>query len=161
MSSCPAAPFLETALPVPSPYVRDHNVRDHANPTTGWRVARTNPPSRGSDLQPAPSTHPQEVDFLYLFARHIEWLQHEEPSAAWDILAAAQSLHADTRAHARSLLASSRQLGGLGQGSGSGRVLKQKRSSMRESERESNMNMNMNMIRIKIKIRLKNGTENK
>jgi CRP/FNR family transcriptional regulator, cyclic AMP receptor protein len=98
------------------------------------------PPSRDPDLQPAPSTHPQEVDFLYLFARHIEWLQQEEPSAAWDILAAAQSSHGDTRAHARSLLASSHQLGGLGQGSGSGCVLKQKRSSTRESERESNMN---------------------
>ena len=150
VSPCPAGPFLEAALPVTSPYVRDrdlcdHDLRDHANPATGWRAARTKPPSRDPDLQPAPSTHPQEVDFLYLFARHIEWLQHEEPSAAWDILAAAQSLHADTRAHARALLASSRQLGGLGQGSGSGRVLKQKRSSMRESERESNMNMNMNV----------------
>lgn len=143
VSPCPAGPFLETVLPVPSPYVRDHDVRDHANPTTGWRAARTKPPSRVPDLQPAPSAHPQEVDFLYLFARHIEWLQHEEPSAAWDILAAAQSLHADTRAHARALLASSRQLGGLGQGSGSGRVLKQKRSCMRESEKESNMNLNV------------------
>jgi CRP/FNR family transcriptional regulator, cyclic AMP receptor protein len=143
MSPCPAGPFLEKALPVPSPYVRDHDVCDHANPTTRWRAARTKPPARDPDLQPAPSTHPQEVDFLYLFARHIEWLQHEEPSAAWDILAAAQSLHGDTRAHARALLASSRQLGGLGQGSGSGRVLKQKRSSMRESERESNMDMNV------------------
>jgi len=143
VSPCPAGPFLETALPATSPYVRDHDVRDHANPATGWRAARMKP-SRDPDLQPAPLTHPQEVDPLYLFARHIEWLQQEEPSAAWDILAATQSLHADTRAHARSLLASSRQLGGLGQGSGSGRVLK-KRSSMRESERESNMNMNMNM----------------
>jgi CRP/FNR family transcriptional regulator, cyclic AMP receptor protein len=89
-------------------------------------------PSLGPDLQPIPQTHPHEVDFLYLFARHIEWLQHEEPSAAWDILAAAQSSHGDTRAHARSLLASSRQLGGLGQGSGSGRLTKQKRSTARE-----------------------------
>jgi CRP/FNR family cyclic AMP-dependent transcriptional regulator len=145
VSPCPAGPFLETALPVTSPYVRDHDVRDHANPATGWRAARMKPPSRDPDLQPAPPTHPQEVDPLYLFARHIEWLQQEEPSAAWDILAAAQSTHGDTRAHARSLLASSRQLGGLGQGSGSGRVLKPKRSSMRESERESNTNMNMNM----------------
>ena len=69
---------------------------------------------------------------MYLFARHIEWLQQEEPSAAWDILAAAKSLHGDTRAHARALLASSRQLGGLGQGSGSGRVIKPKRSNTRE-----------------------------
>ena len=140
VSPCPAGPFLETALPASSP-----SVRDHANPATGWRKARMKAPSPAPDLQPAPGTHPQEVDPLYLFARHIEWLQQEEPSAAWDILAAAQSLHGDTRAHARSLLASSRQLGGLGQGSGSGRVLKPKRSSTNESERESNMNMNMNV----------------
>jgi hypothetical protein len=119
VSPCPAGPFLETVLPVSLP-----SVRDHANTATGWRAARIKPPSHGPDLQPAPSAHPQEVDPLYLFARHLEWLQQEEPSAAWDILAAAQSTHGDTRAHARSLLASSRQLGGLGQGSGSGRVMR-------------------------------------
>lgn len=135
VNPCPAGGYRETALPAPHPHLVDH-----ADITTGWSTARTQPPSMarpsmarsflGPDLQPAPSTHPQEVDFLYLFARHIEWLQQEEPSAAWDILAAAQSSHGDTRAHARSLLASSHHLSGLG--SGSGRVTKQKRSTTRE-----------------------------
>jgi CRP/FNR family cyclic AMP-dependent transcriptional regulator len=64
--------------------------------------------------QPQPSPHPQQVDPLYLFACHIEWERREEPSAAWEILAAAQSGHSDTRAHARALLSSSRHLGGTG-----------------------------------------------
>lgn len=51
-------------------------------------------------------------DPLYLFARFLDWEQEEEPSAAWELLAAAQSPHADTRAHARALLATSRHLGG-------------------------------------------------
>lgn len=54
---------------------------------------------------------PEEVDYLYLFARFLDWEQEEEPSAAWDLLAAAKSSHDDTRAHARALLASSRHLG--------------------------------------------------
>ena len=89
-------------------------------------------PLLGPDLQPSPQTDPHEVDCLYLFARHIEWVQQEEPSAAWDLLAAAQSSHADTRAHARSLLASSHHLGGLSHGSASSRLTKQKRSTTRE-----------------------------
>jgi CRP/FNR family cyclic AMP-dependent transcriptional regulator len=48
---------------------------------------------------------------LYLFACHLAWEQREEPSAAWELLAAAQSSHGDTRAHARALLASSHHLG--------------------------------------------------
>lgn len=83
------------------------------------------------ELQPTPKAHLQEVDLLYLFARHIEWLQQEEPSAAWDILAAAQSSHNDTRAHARALLASCHS-GGLGQVAAASRAGKQKRSSAME-----------------------------
>jgi CRP/FNR family transcriptional regulator, cyclic AMP receptor protein len=49
-----------------------------------------------------------EADFLYLFACFAKWEQEEEPSAAWELLAAVQNSHADTRAHARALLASSR-----------------------------------------------------
>jgi CRP/FNR family transcriptional regulator, cyclic AMP receptor protein len=47
---------------------------------------------------------------LYLFARFMDWEQNEEPSAAWEMLAAAQSSHSETRAHARSLLAGSQHL---------------------------------------------------
>jgi CRP/FNR family cyclic AMP-dependent transcriptional regulator len=59
-------------------------------------------------------THPQAVDPLYLFARHLQWEREEEPSAAWDLLAATQSAHGDTRAHARALVARSRHFGGTG-----------------------------------------------
>jgi CRP/FNR family transcriptional regulator len=48
-----------------------------------------------------------EIDPLYLFACHIEWGQRGEPSAAWEIVSAAQSSHEDTRTHARALLATS------------------------------------------------------
>jgi len=68
----------------------------------------------GPDLQPAPEVHPEQADPLYLFACHIEWERREEPSAAWELIAAAQSSHDDTRAHARALLASSHHLGGVG-----------------------------------------------
>lgn len=62
-----------------------------------------------------PSTHPPEVDPFYLFACHVEWERRDDPSAAWELIAAAQSSHSDTRAHARALLASSLHLGGVGQ----------------------------------------------
>jgi CRP/FNR family transcriptional regulator, cyclic AMP receptor protein len=60
------------------------------------------------------TTHPQAVDPFYLFACHLQWEHDEEPSAAWELLAAAQSTHGDTRAHARALLARSRHFGGTG-----------------------------------------------
>jgi len=56
---------------------------------------------------------PSEIDPLYLLACQVEWEQREEPSAAWELLAAAQSTNSDTRAHARALLASSHHLGGI------------------------------------------------
>jgi CRP/FNR family transcriptional regulator, cyclic AMP receptor protein len=92
-----------------------------------------NPQSR--DLQPSTSPHPQEIDPFYLFACHLEWEQREEPGAAWELLAAAQSSHSDTRAHARALLSSSHHLGGLGVGSGW--VNKKKRSTTTEPNMKS------------------------
>jgi CRP/FNR family transcriptional regulator, cyclic AMP receptor protein len=85
------------------------------------------------DLQPSPQTHPQpqEIDPFYLFACHLEWEQREDPGAAWELLAAAQSSHGDTRAHARALLATSHHLGGLGAGSGCAN--KKKRSAATET----------------------------
>jgi CRP/FNR family transcriptional regulator, cyclic AMP receptor protein len=65
----------------------------------------------GVTSQPAPETARQEIDPFYLFACHVEWEKREEPSAAWELLAAAQSSHSDTRAHARALLASSHHFG--------------------------------------------------
>lgn len=74
----------------------------------------------GDSYAPRPAPYlegmpaPGETDPLYLFACHIEWERREEPSAAWELLVAAQSANQDTRAHARALLASSRHLGGVG-----------------------------------------------
>ena len=62
---------------------------------------------------PADRVQPQPIDPLYLFACKLEWERQQEPSAAWELLAAAQSSDSDTRAHARALLASSRELGGM------------------------------------------------
>lgn len=50
------------------------------------------------------------IDLLYLFACHALWEQKAEPSAAWEVLVAARSDDQDTRAHALSLLANSRQM---------------------------------------------------
>jgi CRP/FNR family cyclic AMP-dependent transcriptional regulator len=58
----------------------------------------------------AAAPHPEEIDCLYLFARFLDWEQTEEPTAGWELLEAAKSSHADTGAHARALLASSRHL---------------------------------------------------
>jgi len=60
------------------------------------------------------TSHPEEVDPLYLFACHLEWEKNEEPEAGWELIAAAQSAHNETRSHARALLSGSRHLGGIG-----------------------------------------------
>ena len=118
-------PPLETLAPTdkrPSRSVGDSSV------LTGWSSPAVNQPSPDlpvpvalnpasaalPELQPIPHKHPQQVDPLYLFGCHLEWEQHEEPTAAWELIAAAQSSHSDTRAHARALLAGSRHLGGMG-----------------------------------------------
>lgn len=79
--------------------------RDETLHTSATRLE--NSPSATSEVQAS------EIDPLYLFACWVEWELREEPSAAWDLLAAAQSTHSDTRAHARALLASSHHLGGI------------------------------------------------
>jgi hypothetical protein len=122
VSSSASIPFLHETLPQPKP----HLLGDHSNLATGWSASLIDVPSAAPDLQPCPQTHAQEIDPLYLFACHMAWEREEEPSAAWELLAAAQHSHPDTRAHARALLASSRDRGGLGQGSGSCRIPKPK-----------------------------------
>lgn len=62
-----------------------------------------------SILPLSPSSVPDEsrskaIDPLYLFACQLEWERNNEPSSAWEIIAAAGSPHQDTRAHARGLL---------------------------------------------------------
>ncbi len=53
---------------------------------------------------------PQATDALYLFACQVEWEKRADPSAAWEVISASRSAHADTRAHARSLLERSQQI---------------------------------------------------
>jgi CRP/FNR family transcriptional regulator, cyclic AMP receptor protein len=52
----------------------------------------------------ATTPHAEARDPLYLFACQLEWEQKAEPTAAWEVISAARSSHADTRAHARALL---------------------------------------------------------
>lgn len=70
-------------------------------------------------ILPALQASPSQIDPFYLFACHVEWEQREDPSAGWELISAAQSPDAETRAHARSLLASSRHLTGIGANSSS------------------------------------------
>jgi len=89
---------------------------DHAGLTTGWSAeypitlplpaAAVDPSSALSVL---PSFQPNELDPLYLFGCYTKWELEEEPSAGWELLAAVQSGHSATRAHARALLTKSRQ----------------------------------------------------
>jgi CRP/FNR family cyclic AMP-dependent transcriptional regulator len=47
---------------------------------------------------------------LYLFACQMEWEQSAEPSAGWEVIAAARGLQPEMRVHARSLLERSQQI---------------------------------------------------
>lgn len=65
----------------------------------------------GSASDPEPRTsrilqrnNTELKQFLYLFARQVEWEQHADASAAWEVISAARSSDANLRAHARSLL---------------------------------------------------------
>lgn len=81
-------------------------------------AAATLAATRTNHLAAAPSPGPEvssqqgriEIDPLYLFACRVEWERRSDPSSAWELIAAADSLHEDTRANARELLASSRHL---------------------------------------------------
>lgn len=83
---------------------------------------------------PFPIQQPAEIDPLYLFACHIEWDRHEDPGAGWELLSAAQSSNRDTRAHARALLTSSHQLGGMGPSAPAEFTFAKKRLAARESD---------------------------
>ncbi len=123
------------------------SVGDHSSLNGGWSVAAatttapTQPGIFGAlairvaprpRIQPSPQPSPQEVDPLYLLACRVEWEQREETTAAWELLAAAQSSHGETRAHARALLAGSRHLGGASVSSAC--ISKKKRAAATETE---------------------------
>jgi CRP/FNR family transcriptional regulator, cyclic AMP receptor protein len=89
---------------------------DHSKPEIRWTILEPGRevavPENAHELKfPA---HPQEIDPLFLFACHMEWERSEQPSAGWELIAAAQSPRSETRSHARALLSSSRHLGGIG-----------------------------------------------
>ncbi|MGH9495269.1 MAG: Crp/Fnr family transcriptional regulator [Candidatus Sulfotelmatobacter sp.] len=54
------------------------------------------------------------ADPFYLFACYVEWEQGEDPSAGWELVAAAQSADNETRTQARALLGASRHLNATG-----------------------------------------------
>jgi CRP/FNR family transcriptional regulator, cyclic AMP receptor protein len=66
-------------------------------------------PEQRSD-QVAGEANPDLNDLLYLFACQVKWEQRADPSAAWEVISAARSPNADTRALARSLLERSHQI---------------------------------------------------
>ncbi len=53
---------------------------------------------------------PSLNNLLYLFACQLEWEQRADPSAAWEVISATRSPHAEIRAHARALLERSQQM---------------------------------------------------
>jgi CRP/FNR family transcriptional regulator, cyclic AMP receptor protein len=83
---------------------------------------------------PTSVADPKAIDPFFLFACHVEWERREDPSAAWELIAAAQSMHSDTRAHARALLASSHHLGGVGLASASSPMPRPRRPISQETE---------------------------
>jgi CRP/FNR family cyclic AMP-dependent transcriptional regulator len=54
--------------------------------------------------------HPEAADPLYLFACQLEWERSADTGAAWEVISAARSGHANTSAHARALLERSQQV---------------------------------------------------
>ena len=115
------APAIPRRIPVPElpiPKPTRFLPGDHSELATGWTAELYNASAQTVTL-PVPSPElpvalfpdPEEVDPFYLFACSLQWERDEEPSAAWELIAAAQSGHEDTRAHARALLAYSRHFG--------------------------------------------------
>lgn len=71
-------------------------------------------PAPLDSLIQVPYGQAQEFDPLYLFACKVEWDRRQEPSAAWELLSAAQSWHGDSASYARGLLESCQELGSCG-----------------------------------------------
>jgi CRP/FNR family transcriptional regulator len=64
---------------------------------------------RDQRLDTALSKAVPEIDPLYLLACQMEWERSADPTAAWEVISAARSLHQDTRAHALFLLERSQE----------------------------------------------------
>lgn len=57
--------------------------------------------------EPGAQPSPEQIDPFYLFLCYLEWEKKNEPTAAWELIAASQSADEDTQAHARALLSRS------------------------------------------------------
>ena len=133
---------VESAGAIPLPRRCRHNI-DHVGGTQRLNAASApgaipspaenqDPPSFAMEsIAPTPS---QGIDPFYLFACHVTWEQQEDPSAGWELIAAAQSTHAETRAQARALLAGSRHLNGMGLGANSESAANRKRQESVDTE---------------------------
>lgn len=94
-ATAPSSLFLDAVLPLPQP-----QWNEHPNIPSGWSEPPIELP-QPAEGQPKTQIRLDEIDPLYLFSCHLAWEQQEDTSAAWELLAAAQSLNPDTRAHAR------------------------------------------------------------
>jgi len=135
-----ASQISEVGAAAPKP-LRCRQRTDHLRLVAGWGASFSDDPQAAvptSDLisidLSTPAPHPDAVDPFFLFACHVEWERREDSSAAWELIAAAQSTHSDTRAHARALLASSRHLGGVGLASNPSPLPKPRRPALQETE---------------------------
>lgn len=97
-------PAIKPRPPLPD---RSGTKADSAGLPVGWSDLQPDLPPPATAPQTAADTHPEAADPLYLFACHVDWQLRAEPSAAWELIAAARSSHAETRTHALALLASS------------------------------------------------------
>jgi CRP-like cAMP-binding protein len=106
---------LVRLLPAPvSASVRPEEMFGHLEPRArdSWagippKFMDATEPRRNQIPGPASS---EVNELLYLFACQVEWQLRADPSAAWEVISAARSLHPDTRAHAQSLLERSQQM---------------------------------------------------
>jgi len=82
---------------------------------SAWAVRpefRTGAEPQGRHDQALSQVNPEVEDLLYLFACQLGWERQADPSAAWEVITAARSTtNPDLRAHARSLLERSQQMG--------------------------------------------------
>ena len=83
---------------------------------------------------PAPHLQAEPIDPLYLFACQVAWEQEEEPSAAWELIRAANCGDEETRAHARALLGNSQHLFGSGVSTGTQMARSRKRAATAETD---------------------------
>jgi CRP/FNR family transcriptional regulator len=122
---------------------------DHPILASGWGTSPPNPLTViATDLRPreprlASAANPKEIDPLYLFGCFVDWEKREEPTAAWELLAAAQSGCSESRAHARCLLTNSRYLGAGGAAAALPMPAKPKRNHDGESEMKTPYGLNI------------------